>query len=49
MPFQSLLRKLETDPHLNWPSFLDSYSLASGQMNSLVKLIKNDRTPAVIK
>ena len=26
-----LILKLETDPHLNWHSFLDSYALISGQ------------------
>ncbi len=40
----SLMAKLETDPHLNWPSFLDSYALASGQLNSLLKNVKHERT-----
>ena len=26
-----LIAKLETDPHLNWHSFLDSYALISGE------------------
>ena len=26
-----LILKLETDPNLNWHSFLDSYALASGE------------------
>jgi Mediator of RNA polymerase II transcription complex subunit 8 len=28
-----LITKLETDPHLNWHSFLDSYALISGQVS----------------
>ena len=44
-----LIRKLETDPHLHWPSFLDSYALISGQMNSLVKQLKHERTPQMKK
>ncbi len=40
-----LIAKLETDPRLNWPSFLDSYALASGQLNSLLKTVKHERTP----
>ena len=46
----ALQTKLETDPHLNWPSFLDSYSLISGQLNTLLKMLRNtDRTPALKK
>lgn len=41
----SLITKLETDPHLNWHSFLDSYALISGQLNSILKNVKSDRTP----
>ncbi len=45
-----LIAKLENDPRLNWPSFLDSYSLVSGQLNSLLKAVKsNDRTPPLKK
>lgn len=33
-----LIFKLETDPRLNWPSFLDSYSLICGQLNTLLKI-----------
>lgn len=42
----SLITKLENDPYLNWPSFLDSYALVSGQLNTMVKNIKSDRTPS---
>ena len=28
------------------PSFLDSYALVSGQLNTMVKSIKNERTPS---
>ena len=42
-----LVAKLETDPHLNWPSFLDSYALVSGQLNSLLKTVKHERTPTL--
>lgn len=42
-----LIAKLETDPRLNWPSFLDSYALVSGQLNTLLKNMKHERTPAL--
>nr|ACO11868.1 Mediator of RNA polymerase II transcription subunit 8 [Lepeophtheirus salmonis] len=45
----SLIRKLETDPNLNWESFLDSYSLVSGQLNSFLKFVKQERTPPLRK
>ncbi|XP_059087970.1 mediator of RNA polymerase II transcription subunit 8-like [Tigriopus californicus] len=45
-----LIGKLENDPHLNWPSFLDSYGVITGQLNSLLKHIKNpERTPNLKK
>ena len=44
-----LILKLETDPSLNWPSFLDSYALISGQMNSLMRTMKNEKTPSLKK
>ncbi len=44
-----LMTKLETDPHLNWASFLDSYALVSSQLNTLVRSIKGERTPALKK
>ena len=44
-----LILKLETDPGLNWPSFLDSYALISGQMNSLLRTMKAEKTPSLKK
>lgn len=44
-----LVSKLEGDPRLNWPSFLDSYALVSGQLNSLLKNVKHERTPSLKK
>jgi len=40
----SMIMKVETDPTLNWPSFLNSLALISGQMNSLMKNIKAEAT-----
>ena len=40
----SLIHKIENDPNLNWPSFLNSLALTSGQMISLMKNIKNEAT-----
>lgn len=38
--------KLETEYQtLNWPSVLDSFALLSGQINSLNRLLKNEKTP----
>ena len=42
-----LIFKLETDPTLNWHSFLDSYALISGQMNSLLRTMKHEKTPSL--
>lgn len=36
----NLIHKVEHDPTLNWPSFLNSFALICGQMNSLMKNIK---------
>nr|SVE93387.1 EOG090X0JK2 [Moina brachiata] len=42
----SLIVKIEIEhATLNWPSVLDSYAVISGQMNSLLKVMKNDKTP----
>ena len=38
----SLIAKVETDPTLNWPKFLDSFAEIGGQMNSLLKNIKSE-------
>jgi len=40
----SMITKIETDPTLNWPSFLNSLALISGQMNMLMKNIKAEAT-----
>lgn len=41
---QSFLAKLEHE-QLTWPSVLDNYALLSGQVNTLTKLLKNEKTP----
>ncbi|XP_052080141.1 mediator of RNA polymerase II transcription subunit 8-B-like [Mytilus californianus] len=42
----SFLFKLENEYQtLNWPSVLDNFALISGQLNSLGKVLKNDRSP----
>ena len=38
----SHIAKVETDPTLNWPKFLDSFAEIGGQMNSLLKNIKSE-------
>nr|SVE70812.1 EOG090X0JK2 [Daphnia similis]SVE71443.1 EOG090X0JK2 [Daphnia similis]SVE72076.1 EOG090X0JK2 [Daphnia similis]SVE72703.1 EOG090X0JK2 [Daphnia similis] len=43
---RTLLFRLENEyASLSWPSFLDSYAVISGQMNTLLKVMKNDKTP----
>ncbi|KAG8555030.1 hypothetical protein GDO81_017555, partial [Engystomops pustulosus] len=38
--------KLENEyEHLTWPSVLDSFALLSGQLNTLNKVLKNEKTP----
>ena len=32
MSMQNLLRKMDLDPEIQWPSVLDSYALLSGQV-----------------
>jgi len=44
-----LILKLETDPNLNWHSFLDNYGIITGQMNSLLKQMKHEKTPPLKK
>lgn len=42
----SFLLKLEHEhENINWPSMLDNFALMSGQMNTLLRVIKNDKTP----
>lgn len=42
----SLLRKLDHEyENINWPTMLDSYALLSSQMNTFLKVLKNDKTP----
>ncbi|KAL9950650.1 hypothetical protein ACROYT_G043179 [Oculina patagonica] len=41
---QNFLAKLEHE-QLSWPSVLDNYALLSGQVNTLTKLLKNEKTP----
>lgn len=39
--------KLETEYDvMNWQSFLDNFALISGQINNMMKVIKNERTPS---
>jgi mediator of RNA polymerase II transcription subunit 8 len=50
----SLLFKLESasaagDQSMNWSSFLDSYALISGQLNMLMRFLKNDPTIMNVK
>lgn len=43
----SFLYKLETEYEtLSWPTVLDNFALLSGQVNTLLKVMKNDKTPA---
>ncbi|KAK3584908.1 hypothetical protein CHS0354_021781 [Potamilus streckersoni] len=45
---QMFLFKLEHEYEtLNWPSVLDNFALLSGQLNSLGRLLKNDKVPAL--
>eukprot|EP00088_Acartia_fossae_P017279 TRINITY_DN1978_c0_g2_i2.p1 TRINITY_DN1978_c0_g2~~TRINITY_DN1978_c0_g2_i2.p1 ORF type:complete len:239 (-),score=66.24 TRINITY_DN1978_c0_g2_i2:12-728(-) len=44
-----LIVKVETDPTLNWHSFLDSYALITGEMNSLLRQMRHEKTPILKK
>ncbi|XP_043223122.1 mediator of RNA polymerase II transcription subunit 8-like isoform X2 [Amphibalanus amphitrite] len=40
------LQKLEAGhEHMSWPSLLDSFALLSGQLNNLLRVLKNEKTP----
>lgn len=42
----SFILKLENEyEHLNWPTVLDSFNLLSGQINTLLKILKSDKSP----
>ncbi|MBN3289688.1 MED8 polymerase, partial [Polypterus senegalus] len=44
---QSFIIKLETEyDRLTWPSVLDNFALLSGQLNTINKLLRNEKTPA---
>ncbi|XP_063057665.1 mediator of RNA polymerase II transcription subunit 8 isoform X1 [Engraulis encrasicolus] len=44
---QSFIYKLENEyDRLTWPSVLDNFALLSGQLNTINKLLKNDKTPS---
>ncbi|XP_061540656.1 mediator of RNA polymerase II transcription subunit 8 [Phycodurus eques] len=43
----SFIFKLENEyERLTWPSVLDNFALLSGQLNTINKLLKNDKTPS---
>ncbi|XP_077391491.1 mediator of RNA polymerase II transcription subunit 8 isoform X2 [Festucalex cinctus] len=43
----SFIFKLENEyERLTWPSVLDNFALLSGQLNTVNKLLKNDKTPS---
>jgi len=44
-----LILKVETDPTMNWHSFLDSYALITGELNSLLRQMRHEKTPVLKK
>ncbi|XP_016123627.1 mediator of RNA polymerase II transcription subunit 8 [Sinocyclocheilus grahami] len=44
---QSFILKLENEhDRLTWPSVLDNFALLSGQLNTINKVLKNEKTPS---
>lgn len=44
----SFLFRLENEyTTLDWPSFLDNFALLSGQINNMMKVLKNEKTPTL--
>ncbi|NP_996966.1 mediator of RNA polymerase II transcription subunit 8 [Danio rerio] len=44
---QSFIYKLENEyDRLTWPSVLDNFALISGQLNTINKLLRNEKTPS---
>jgi mediator of RNA polymerase II transcription subunit 8 len=44
-----LILKVETDPTMDWHSFLDSYALITGELNSLLRQMRHEKTPVLKK
>jgi mediator of RNA polymerase II transcription subunit 8 len=42
-----ICRIVAEDQSLSWAQFIDSFALFSGQINNLMKIVKNDKTPAL--
>ncbi|KAG7246439.1 hypothetical protein CRUP_009761, partial [Coryphaenoides rupestris] len=43
----NFIYKLENDfERLEWPSVLDNFALVSGQLNTINKLLRNEKTPS---
>lgn len=40
----SFIQKLENES-LNWPNVLDNFALLSGQVNTILKILRNEKTP----
>lgn len=41
----NLIIKIEHDPNVIFPDILESFSVISGQMNTLIRLLKSDKVP----
>jgi len=41
----NLILKIEHDPNVSFPDVLESFSVISGQMNTLMRLLKSDKIP----
>jgi len=45
---QALIVRLESDySSMSWQQFIDSYVVFSAQINNLMKIVKNDKTPSL--
>ena len=42
---QGFIGRLETDQSISWTQFIDSFVVFSAQINNLMKILRNDKTP----
>lgn len=42
---QLFITRIETDPSCSWPTFIENFVVFSAQINNLMKILRNEKTP----
>ena len=42
---QAFVTRIETDPNCCWPTFIENFVVFSAQINNLMKIFRNEKTP----